>query len=88
MTKDFWSKLSGKLKRFFRSSRGNVAITFALCAIPLVVGAGAAVDLSRALIVRGRLVHALDAAALAVGKTPNLTVDEAKDLATKFFNAN
>ena len=86
----FWSRLcrSGVLARFARNKRGNVAITFGLCAIPLVIGAGAAVDLSRALIVRQRLVHALDAAGLAVGKTMNLDQTQMTVLATKFFNAN
>lgn len=76
------------LLRFAGEKRGNVAIIFGLSLIPLLVAAGAAVDLSRALVVRARLAQALDAAGLAVGATPNLTQTQMQDLATKYFNAN
>lgn len=76
------------LARFAGERRGNVAIIFGLSLIPLLIAAGAAVDLSRALVVRGRLAQALDAAGLAVGATPNLNLTQMQDLATKYFNAN
>jgi Flp pilus assembly protein TadG len=76
------------LARFAGAKRGAVAIIFALSLIPLLVAAGAAVDLSRALVVRGRLAQALDAAGLAVGATVNLNLTQMQDLATKYFNAN
>jgi Flp pilus assembly protein TadG len=74
--------------RLYKAERANVAIIYALSLIPLLVAAGAAVDLSRALVVRARLSQALDAAGLAVGATTNLTQQQMQDLATKYFNAN
>ncbi|MFO1186052.1 MAG: TadE/TadG family type IV pilus assembly protein [Alphaproteobacteria bacterium] len=76
------------LARFVGERRGNVAIIFGLSLIPLLIAAGAAVDLSRALVVRARLAQALDAAGLAAGATPNLSLSQMQDLATKYFNAN
>jgi len=54
-------------RRFHRNDRGAVAIIFALAIIPLMVFGGMAVDLSQAYLVKSRLSHSLDAAALAVG---------------------
>ncbi len=77
------------MPRAFRDAKPeNVAIIYALSLLPLLVAAGAAVDLSRALVVRSRLAQALDAAGLAVGATVNLTQQQAQDLATKYFDAN
>lgn len=53
--------------RFQRDERGAIAVIFALAIIPLMVFGGMAVDLSQAYLVKSRLSHSLDAAALAVG---------------------
>lgn len=87
-SKELANKGGGLLQRFARNTRGNIAINFALAAIPLIAAAGVAVDLSRALIVRQRLTHALDAAGLAVGKTLGMTQNQMETLATDFFKAN
>jgi Flp pilus assembly protein TadG len=50
---------------------GNVALLFGLAAIPVVIGAGIAMDTARAYMVKTRLGAALDAAALAVGSQSN-----------------
>src|SRR5262249_33692981 len=61
---------------------------YGLAVIPLLAAAGAAVDLSRALVVRARLSQALDASGLAIGATLNLSQAQMQDLAQKYFDAN
>jgi Flp pilus assembly protein TadG len=73
---------------FLRSSRGNVAMMFALAMVPLMIGAGVGLDYARAMLVRQQMGEALDAAALAVGSSTGLDHDSAEALAQKFFNAN
>ena len=82
------ARLRAAAKMFPRSSRGNVAMIFALSLVPVSIAAGAGLDLSRALIVRARLAEALDSAGLAVGATSGLTTDQMKTLAQQYFNAN
>jgi len=77
-----------KLRTFFKSDRGNIAMMFALSLVPLMIGAGAGLDFARAMLVRQQMGEALDAAALAVGSTTGLTQATAQDLAQKYFNAN
>jgi Flp pilus assembly protein TadG len=76
------------LRRFAQRREGNTAIIFGLCAIPVIIAAGMAVDVTRAYTVKMRLASALDAAALSVGSesTSNNTTLQA-DL-TAYFNAN
>ncbi len=52
-------------RRFWRSERGNVGIIFALSALPILFGIGAAIDLMNASSQRTRLQAAADAAILA-----------------------
>jgi len=60
-------KLSGKLlSGFARSEDGNFAVVMALSAVPLLLGAGMAVDYSRATNNRATMQSSLDAATLAV----------------------
>ncbi len=61
------------MKHFLRQakcSKGNVAITFALSAVPLVVAAGVALDYMRLSNTRSHLQSAVDAAVLAVALSP------------------
>lgn len=74
--------------RFRTDRRGNFATIFALSAIPLVVAAGAAIDISRAYIVENRLNAALDAAALAVGGATGKTQAQLEEIAQAYFDAN
>jgi Flp pilus assembly protein TadG len=58
------------VKRFARSTHGNIAVTFAIGSIPLLAAVGCAVDYSMATQVEAKLQSAADAAsvgALAVG---------------------
>ena len=50
---------------FFRARGGNVAVVFALAAVPLVGAVGAAVDFAKASDVKAQMQNALDAAVLA-----------------------
>ena len=55
------------LRRLIERREGSLAVIFALCAIPVFIAAGMAIDIGRAYAVKVRLGAALDAAALAVG---------------------
>ncbi len=86
--KNSWRAFRMRLKQFAHARHGNVAMIFALSLIPIMVAAGAGLDLSRALMVRARLASALDAAGLALGATQNLTTDQMTSLARAYFKAN
>jgi Flp pilus assembly protein TadG len=63
-------KVRGQLRRFCAAKRGNVVLTFALAAIPVMGAVGAAVDYSRANNYRTQLQAAADAASVgAVAKS-------------------
>src|SRR4051812_10292174 len=79
---------AASVRAFLRSSRGNVAMMFALATVPLMIGAGVGLDYARAMLVRQQMSEALDAAALAVGSSTGLDHDSAEALAQRFFNAN
>lgn len=83
-----WSAFRAQLRKFARERRGNVAMIFAVCLIPITIAAGAGLDLSRALVVRARLAEALDAAGLAIGATQNLSNEQMTKLANAYFAAN
>ncbi|MBU3886978.1 pilus assembly protein [Methylosinus sporium] len=77
------------LARFFAHRKGNVAIIFALTAIPLMIAAGGAVDYASAGRVKTQLYAAADAAALAATTPPMMLKSEAvaKAAATTMFAA-
>lgn len=62
--------LLGFFRRLAVNREGNALILFAMAAIPVIIGAGIAIDTARAYMVKTRLGSALDAAALAVGSQP------------------
>lgn len=65
------------LARFARHQGGNIAMTFAVSAIPVALAAGIAVDFSMASRFQTRLQAAVDAATLAAGvDLPRLTDSE------------
>ena len=82
------SILRQKLAAFVSAKSGQVALTFGLTLIPMVLAIGCGVDLSRAVVVKMRLGEALDSAGLAVGGTVGLTDAEMTALAHKYFYAN
>jgi hypothetical protein len=66
---------------------GNVAITFALCLIPLMLAIGMAVDIGNALSVKKQMQDALDAAALAA-LAETTPADKRQTVAQKAFEAS
>ena len=78
------------VRRLRRAESGAVAAIVALSVIPLMVGGGLAVDLSRAYLVKSRLSHALDAAGLAVGtmRTNSTSTAYLETQFNNFFTAN
>ncbi|MCC8981438.1 pilus assembly protein TadG-related protein [Bradyrhizobium acaciae] len=63
------STLIRTISRFRRDRSGNIAMTFGLVLLPLVVAVGCAVDYSRANQIRSKLISAADAASVgAVAK--------------------
>lgn len=79
--------LSRLLRVVLVAQSGSVLVLWALAAVPVVVGVGAAVDLSRAYMARSRLAFALDAAGLAAGAA-GTTQPEMQAIAEQFFAAN
>lgn len=58
------------IRRFVHDRRGNIAVIFALCCVPLITVVGCAVDYSRATQIRSKLQGAADAASVgAVAKS-------------------
>lgn len=80
------------LKTFLRARNGTIAITFALLAIPLILGIGISVDFIRAYGVKSRLSAAVDAAALAAstagGSAQTATTVGANYVAANFTTAD
>jgi hypothetical protein len=89
-----------QLSRFRRDRSGNIAMIFAIALLPLVTAVGCAVDYSRAIQLRSKLLSASDAASvgsvaksspgfLAAGSmTGDGPIPEGVADATKIFNAN
>ncbi|HVP84079.1 MAG TPA: pilus assembly protein [Rhizomicrobium sp.] len=76
------------MRAFAGDRGGNIAMIFGLSLIPLSIAAGVGLDMSRAMITRNRLGTALDAAGLAVGAQPSLSIDDMQKLAREYFQAN
>lgn len=70
---------------FFANNRGNIAINFALAAVPLIVMIGFAVDLSMTQTYRDAMQQQLDSAVLAGVREDS--ADEAAAKALEFFQA-
>jgi Flp pilus assembly protein TadG len=82
------SRLLPTLRSFRAARRGNVAITFALAAIPMIGFVGAAVDYSQANLVKTDLQTALDSTALMLAKeAPTDTAGQLQTDALKYFTA-
>jgi Flp pilus assembly protein TadG len=62
------SRLLQTLRNFRAARRGNVAISFALAAIPIIGFVGAAIDYSQANSAKADLQTALDSTALMLAK--------------------
>ncbi len=74
-------------RNFRRDRRGSVGMALAAGFVPLVAMVGLSVDGARSYMVRARLSQALDAAALAGGRSIGDNANVQADV-TKYFNAN
>jgi Flp pilus assembly protein TadG len=75
---------------FGSNAAGNVAIIFGLAFIPIIGFVGAAVDYSRANVVRTQMQNALDSTTLMLAKDPSLssyTSAQLQQKASGYFNA-
>ena len=75
------------LKNFKRNLSGNVAMTAALCMLPLAMAAGSAVDYSNSVSARSQVQEATDAAVLAAAKFQGTNAQK-KAHGRKMFKAN
>jgi Flp pilus assembly protein TadG len=80
--------LVDRFRRIVRQRDGNIAMIFGLCAIPVIVGAGIAIDVGRAYMVRLDLEASLDSAALAVASSTGLTTAQLQTRLQSYFDAN
>jgi hypothetical protein len=78
----------GKLLRFGGDTRGAIAIVFGLALIPLMIGAGIAIDYSGSSNVRNSLQNASDASALAAASAVALNTADRIKLAKDVHAAN
>ncbi|CAN5449326.1 ubiquitin-activating E1 FCCH domain-containing protein [soil metagenome] len=84
----FGSAMRSLVQRFAVSSRGNVAMIFALTLPILVMITMGGVDLNRASTVRVNLQDALDAATLAAARSVAVTDADLTDIGMKALRAN
>ena len=77
-----------RLKRLIGNAEGQVTILFALASVPMLIGAGAAIDYVRAYNVRTEMQAAVDGAALAAAVAQDLSTKERQTLAISYFKSN
>lgn len=101
MTKNSLKSKAGLLlRRFAGDARGNVAVVATIAALPLMVGAGIAIDYARVARSQSALQVAVDAATLAAASSDKLSMaglnaaqktarkNEIADLARSFVKSN
>lgn len=83
-----YKNVTSWIKAFYGDTSGATLMAFAL-AVPVVVGAmGVSVDLARSYLVKERLSHALDAAALAGAGSAALEGEELRNRVQAYFDKN
>jgi Mg-chelatase subunit ChlD len=87
MSRGIFMHLNG-FKAYTRDVRGNTAVIFGLAALPLMIGAGAAIDMVRANDARTLLQGAADAAALAGSLAKNEPEAVVSRIVTDYLKAN
>jgi Flp pilus assembly protein TadG len=83
-------KIRASAGRFAKANGGNIAVIFALSAVPLISFVGAAIDYTRASAARSSMQAALDSAALMLSKdlsNGTISVSQIDAKATDYFNA-
>jgi Flp pilus assembly protein TadG len=84
------SRVRAAARRFIGAKDGNIAVIFAIAALPLISFVGAAVDYSRANSARSSMQAALDTTALMLAKDladGTITNDQIDAKAQSYFNA-
>ncbi|MGA7268828.1 MAG: vWA domain-containing protein, partial [Aestuariivirga sp.] len=76
------------ISRYRRSTAGNVAITFALSALGLILAGGCAIDYVRWARAQTDLQGVIDAAALAAAASPQTESDDLKAIAAEYIDQN
>lgn len=83
-------KFRATAARFVGERKGNVAVIFALSAIPILTFVGAAIDYTRATNARSSMQAALDSTALMLSKdlsAGTINSSQVSSKATSYFNA-
>ena len=75
------------MRRFFPCHRGNATVIFALASVPVLLGAGMAIDRIRADTAQTELQAAVDGAALAAAMAESKTSKEREAIARSYFKA-
>ena len=82
------ARLLRPLRKFRAARRGNVAITFALAAVPMIGVVGAAIDYGQATSIKADFQSALDSTVLMLAKEAvSDTPTQLQANATNYFNA-
>ena len=76
------------LRNFFRDVRGNATIVFGVCAVPILVMVGSAVDYLRYNNAKTEIQAAIDGAALAAALPVDATDAQRKAIAKEYFENN
>jgi Flp pilus assembly protein TadG len=76
-------KVREAIGRFAGAREGNIAVIFALSAIPIITFVGAAIDYTRAITARTSMQAALDSTALMLSKDLTAGTISAADIPTK-----
>lgn len=85
-----FARLRAAAGRFAGADQGNIAIIFAIAAVPILSFVGAAIDYSRANSARSSMQAALDSTALMVAKDltdGTITASQISTKASDYFNA-
>jgi Flp pilus assembly protein TadG len=85
-----FSRVRAAARRFARADQGNIAVIFAIAAVPIISFVGAAIDYSRANSARSSMQAALDSTALMVAKdltNGTITADQINAKAQAYFGA-
>jgi Flp pilus assembly protein TadG len=81
-------RIAEKASSFRRDARGVVLVLFAVLIMPILLLTAVAIDFSQFLVMKQQLVAAVDAAALDLGRSPDLTDAQASEKAQSFVDAN
>ena len=83
-----WQKLSRGLRSFCSDRSGNVALTFGATALIVIGSVGAAIDYSRANLIKAKMQGATDSVALMLSNEAATDTDsELQASAARFFSA-